>query len=91
MSFEHEEDKAEQRRDTDALCGKHAVVMQTSASFMPTFTAHGGHRLLQLRPLSICMVADTDVDPGLLPAVGAAFLCNQGGSVGDGKAGETAG
>lgn len=67
--------------------------MQTCASFLPTFTAHGGHRLLQLRPLSVCMLADTDVNPGrmLLTAVGAAALCNQGGCVGDGEGGETAG
>lgn len=79
------------REEKAAFCGKHPVVMQTFASFLPTFAAHVGHRLLQLGPLSVCMVADTDVNPGLLPAVGTAFLCNQGGRVGDGKAGETAG
>lgn len=80
--------------------GKHPAVLQTCASLLPTFTAHGGHRLLQLRPLSVCMVADTDVNPGglllrlqlqRLPAAGAAALCDQGGCVGDGEAGETAG
>lgn len=74
-----------------AFGGKRTVVMQTSASFVPTFTAHGGHCLLQLRTLSLCMVADADVNSGQLPAVEGAFLCNQGGCVGDGKAGETTG
>lgn len=81
----------QKREDTRLLSAENTVVMQTSASFMPTFTAHGGHRLLQLRPLSVCAVADADVHPGLLPAVGVEFPCNQGGCVGDGKAGETAG
>lgn len=67
-----------------------AVVLQTSASFPPTFAAHGGHRLLQLRPLSVRVVADADINPGL-PAVGVALPRNQGGRVGDGQAGETAG
>lgn len=90
MQFDHEENKAEEKRDTDAFCGRHAVVLHTSASFPPTFAAHGGHRLLQLCPLSVCVVADADVDPGL-PVVGVALLCDQDGRVGDGQAGEAAG
>lgn len=68
-----------QRRD--ASSARHAVVMQTSTSSVPTFAAHGRRRLLQLRPLSLRMVADEGVDGGLLGAVREVFLGNQGGCV----------
>lgn len=81
----------QKRKETQMLSvGKHAVVLHTSASFPPTFAAHGSHRLLQLCPLSVCVVADADVDPGL-PVVGVALLCDQDGRVGNGQAGEASG
>ena len=53
-----------------------------------TPAAHGGDGLLQLLPLSVCTVTDTNVDCGPVAANSFTFLRNQGGSVGDGEGGE---
>lgn len=57
---------------------------------MLTVAPHGDHDLLQVRPLSVCAIADTDVDCWLVVATGFVLLCNQGGGVGDGEAREAA-
>lgn len=57
---------------------------------MLTVAAHDGDGVLKLLPLSICAVADTNVDRRLLAVDGFMFLCNEGGHVGHSEAREAA-
>lgn len=59
---------------------------------LPTFAAQNSRRLLQRLSLGVCAVADTNVHrrPAAAAAIVAVFLCDEGGGVADGEAGEGA-
>lgn len=59
---------------------------------MPTFAAQGGRGLLQRLPLGVRAVADTNVHrrPAAAAAAAALLVCDEGGCVADGEAGEGA-
>lgn len=60
---------------------------------LPTFATQSSRRLLQRLPLGVCSVADTHVHHrpvAAAAAIVAMFLCNDGGHVADGEAGEGA-
>lgn len=66
------------------------MLVDTFAFLLPTFAAHGSRGVLQRLPLSVRATADANVHHWLVTATGGVFVCDEGGCVGDGEAGEGA-
>lgn len=79
---------SQENRDHLIYENKGNTVNKRLFPLMRTLAAHGSDSLMKVLPLSVCAMANTNVDGGLDIAVGLLFPNDERSCVEDGEAGE---